>query len=195
MATALIAKNENRQPRIDDAWRFLRPYFDDLNPDQDILIRSGRPAVVMAEDSCTPMALQRAASARPGVITVHPSLFDLTTASGLSLLAHELEHQRQFQQDPRSLHDYAREQRRIEQQNLPPWENKYERPAYEVEADVYEQAMAAGYPPGKHRPLLLSEAAAEGDFGQLSDYQKVLLGFTTASFLVGMGRLIMRAGR
>ena len=69
-------------------------------------------------------------------------------------------HQRQFQEIPDFMEQYDREKRYIESHGLPPWENKFERPAYEFEAQVYRRALGEGLAEGSWVPLLVEKGIA-----------------------------------
>ncbi|MDP2726870.1 MAG: hypothetical protein Q8P59_04955, partial [Dehalococcoidia bacterium] len=53
---------------------------------------------------------------------------------------------------------YIQEERRVRGQ--PPYMNGWEWPAYVVEARVFREALAAGYPAGPHVPLLVLDGLA-----------------------------------
>lgn len=125
---------------------------------EGINISVGMPAMVSSH--CTPMALRRAASSRPGQIVIHRDFFETDTAAGIALIAHEVYHQIQFARNPDLLDFYAEEEARVEALGLPPYENVFEKPAYLFEAQVYREALAQGFPKGTHLPLLIEEGLA-----------------------------------
>jgi hypothetical protein len=79
----------------------------------------------------------------PGVIVLHPEYYDPTTASGQALRAHELYHIGQRQLDPDFAQKFASAAEVTERRGLPPWENPYEKPAYEFEKAVKKHLMEA----------------------------------------------------
>lgn len=159
---AALINDAGPQAALDNAWQFIGPFLPGLDiVNHDIDVRAGMPAFTHPRSRPARGHLVKAASALPGVITIAPQRYNLSTASGIALLAHELVHQEQFQNDPGSLDAYDAEERRVKAAGLPPWANRFEKPAYETEARVYYAALDAGYPPGDHVPLLVSEGMAE----------------------------------
>lgn len=85
-------------------------------------------------------------------LAIHPR--DLRTAAGLALLAHEKVHVNQYATIPNFQDLYT--QMAYQTPAGQPWRNPYEEQAYRVEARVYCQLVAAGYPRGKWVPLGIS---------------------------------------
>lgn len=137
-----------------DALIFLDRFVP--TPSQDVVVRFGRPAY--ARLGCRMVAYIRAGSSSPGEIVLKEEMADLETAGGLALLAHEVTHQCQYSIIPDLDHLYELEEKRVKGQ--PPYQNGFERPAYEKEAEVYWAAIAQGYPPGLHVPLLIQDGRA-----------------------------------
>lgn len=106
---------------------------------------------------------RRVGASVPGNITIHPDFFDLNTASGVALIAHEMYHQWQLQYDQSIFDDYQYEEQRRLSQGLPPWANRFEYPAYVFEAVFYELARRSGLPSGDHQPLLYMPENLAGD--------------------------------
>ena len=81
-----------------------------------------------------------------GLIILHPDHYTAQTASGEALRAHELYHvwQREVYPDFENL--YLAAALETEDAGLDPWENPYEKPAYEFEQQVKEHLIAKGYP-------------------------------------------------
>ena len=77
----------------------------------------------------------------PGLIVLHPDFYTPLTASGEALRAHELFHVDQRRQDPDFAAKFARAADETERRGLPPWENPYEKPAYEFEQAVKKHLM------------------------------------------------------
>mgnify|MGYP001566536987 CR=1 FL=1 len=157
--------------------------------DSPVNIHMGMPAL-RARALCTPYALQRAASSQPGEIILHPSFYEPGTAAGISLLGHEMWHQWQFQQTPDLLDHYAKEESQVKAQGLPPYANKYEGDAYQFEAEVYRAAIAAGYPPGNHVPLLIDVGLASERPGAAILASPFVLAFATGMGIAA-GRIIL----
>lgn len=86
---------------------------------------------------------------------------EVDTAAGLALLVHEAIHSWQAAQfpggGPAFVTAYDREEARRIANRLPVWENRFERPAYCMEADAYVAFRDAGWPPGSWTPLGISE--------------------------------------
>ena len=82
----------------------------------------------------------------PGIIVLHPDFYTPGTATGEALRAHELFHiwQRSFIPDfPERIAELAR---KTEAAGLDPWENPYEKPAYEFEQRVKAYLVTKGLP-------------------------------------------------
>ena len=94
----------------------------------------------------------RAVGATVGeTIYIDPDFADWNTASGLALLAHERLHVEQKRTIPRFEELYAEAQEGVSRGR--PWDNPYERLAYERECAVYYRLIAEGVPPGNWVPL------------------------------------------
>jgi hypothetical protein len=80
-----------------------------------------------------------------GVIVLHPDYYKPRTATGEALRAHELYHvwQRSVYPNFKELFAFAADE--TEKAGLEPWENPYEKPAYEFEQSVKEHLLAKGY--------------------------------------------------
>ena len=81
----------------------------------------------------------------PGLIVLHPNFYKPGTATGEALRAHELYHiwQRSFIPDfPEMFAELAKQ---TEKAGLDPWENPYEKPAYEFEQQVKAYLLSKGY--------------------------------------------------
>ena len=156
-----------------------------LEHEVDIVI--GIPVLVA---SVCMLAYQRSASSEPGIIRVHPNYYDPETASGLALIGHELYHQWQFEEIPELLDLYVVEEARVAANNLPPYANKYEWPAYAYEVDIYRAALAKGYPPGKHRPLLIDDGVFPGLHINGIEHFSIYLG--VATFVLNFLGLIVK---
>lgn len=157
----LVASAKQDSPRevasiLDTAWAISR-FLPGLDLGQ-ISVTQGMPSFhegTRCEVVFTRVdAYRRVGSSVPGEITIDPDFFALQTASGAALLAHEMYHQLQLQQDRNILSLYEVEDQRVQQDNLPPWANTFEYPAYLFEAVYYEIALRNGLPPGDHLPLL-----------------------------------------
>jgi hypothetical protein len=82
----------------------------------------------------------------PGLIVLHPNFYKPGTATGEALRAHELYHiwQRSFIPDfPEMFAELAKQ---TEKAGLDPWENPYEKPAYEFEQQVEAYLLKKGHP-------------------------------------------------
>ena len=141
---------------LQDAQLFLDRFLPPL--ENDVMVRTGIPAFMYAQEGCAICAMAaylRAASSTPGQIILREDLADMDTAGGRALLGHERLHQSQYALIDNLDYLYAREQRRV--RGNPPYLNAYEWPAYEVEANIYRAAIAEGFPPGRHMPLLIQD--------------------------------------
>ena len=115
-----------------------------------VMLVTGRTPASVA--SAVPASLRIVGLSEPGVITLDPQFAeDLSTAAGLSLLAHEMEHQEQFATIP----DFERRYDQVEAMTPRdrPWENIFELPAYQREREVYCGLVAIGYPEGAWVPM------------------------------------------
>ena len=77
----------------------------------------------------------------PGLIVLHPAYYKPLTASGEALRAHELFHVGQREDDPDFAARFARAADETERLGLAPWENPYEKPAYEYELAVRKHLL------------------------------------------------------
>jgi hypothetical protein len=84
-------------------------------------------------------------------IYIDPDFADWNTASGLALLAHERLHVEQKRTIPGFDELYAEAQAGVDPGR--PWDNPYERVAYERECQVYYDLIAEGLPRGSWTPL------------------------------------------
>lgn len=82
----------------------------------------------------------------PGVIVLHPDYYTPRTATGEALRAHELYHVWQREVYPNFEERFLQAALETEQAGLDPWENPFEKPAYEFEVKVKEHLLARGYP-------------------------------------------------
>ena len=67
---------------------------------------------------------------------LHPGFYKPGTATGEALRAHELFHILQRSEDPGFAEKFSKATKQTERAGLEPWENPYERPAYEFEQAV-----------------------------------------------------------
>ena len=81
-----------------------------------------------------------------GVIQLHPDYYTPQTAGGEALRAHELYHVWQREVYPNFEQDFLQAAIDTEKAGLPPWENPFEKPAYEFEAQVRDHLLEQGYP-------------------------------------------------
>lgn len=82
----------------------------------------------------------------PRDIELHPDYYQRCTATGEALRAHEYFHVWQRSVVPDFDQAFTREAIRTENLGLPPWENGFERPAYQFEQQVKERLLERGYP-------------------------------------------------
>jgi len=82
---------------------------------------------------------------KDGVIVLHPDFYTPGTATGEALRAHELYHIWQRSFIPNFPEEFAQLARETEAAGLDPWENPYEKPAYEFEQQVKTYLLARGY--------------------------------------------------
>lgn len=87
-------------------------------------------------------------------VWIDPKFYDVNTASGRALIAHEFHHVEQFKRDPSMLIRYEQ----LAEVAPPdrPWEHPLELPAYEKEREVYCKEVAMGTPKGRWEPLLVA---------------------------------------
>lgn len=98
------------------------------------------------EESATPSALVKIGSnPQPGLIVLHPEFYIPNTATGEALRAHELYHIMQRRSIPDFEQKFVQAALKTEREGLPPWENPYEKPAYEFEQRVKEMLSYQGY--------------------------------------------------
>ncbi len=121
----------------------------------DVEIVRGVPARGPSTFAALPMAggLTRIGSARDGVITIHPEFWAPETAAGIALWAHEFYHQHQIAHVPNFWDRYEAEEITVERLGLDPWDNPFEEPAYQLEAEVYRALVADGWDPGGWVPV------------------------------------------
>ena len=81
-----------------------------------------------------------------GVIVLHPDYYTPGTAGGEALRAHELYHIWQRKTYPNFEQEFARVAAETEQAGKPPWDNPYEKPAYEFEEKVRAHLASKGLP-------------------------------------------------
>ena len=81
----------------------------------------------------------------PGVIVLHPEYYKPGTATGEALRAHELYHIWQRSVIPDFPNQFAQLAKQTEEAVLDPWENPYEKPAYEFEQQVKAYLLSKGY--------------------------------------------------
>jgi len=86
-------------------------------------------------------------------VWIAPEFAKWDTASGLALLAHELVHVLQDQEDPNFARKYDAEARKTPPDK--PWLNHYELASYCQEAAVYKKLVAQGMKPGSWKPLAI----------------------------------------
>jgi hypothetical protein len=96
-------------------------------------------------------ALQTAGMTIGRHIFIDPSFNQPQTAAGIALVAHEIVHVQQGEQDPgfESKYDLAAQDTDPNR----PWENPYEYEAYLKECQVYWDKVREGWPPGGWQPL------------------------------------------
>lgn len=80
--------------------------------------------------------LETAAVSQPGVVYLSPKYAQDGTRGFLALMTHELVHQQQYRTIPGFLSLYQAEQSRVEAGGLPPWANRYEAPAYQLQWQI-----------------------------------------------------------
>ena len=81
-----------------------------------------------------------------GLIVLHPDFYKPGTATGEALRAHELYHIWQRSVIPDFPDKFAQLAKETEAAGLDPWENPYEKPAYEFEQRVKAYLLKQGYP-------------------------------------------------
>ena len=79
------------------------------------------------------------------MIVLHPDFYKPETATGEALRAHELYHVWQRSIDPDFANKFARVADEIEAAGKQPWDNPYEKPAYEFEESVKQYLLRQGY--------------------------------------------------
>ncbi|MDP2665160.1 MAG: DUF4157 domain-containing protein [bacterium] len=84
-------------------------------------------------------------------VIINPKYAFFETASGMALIGHELFHQSQRASIPGF--DQKYEQAAMNTPMSRPWENPFELPAYQVEAEIYNDLVSQGYPAGDWVPL------------------------------------------
>ena len=83
---------------------------------------------------------------KAGLIVLHPNFYKPGTATGEALRAHELYHvwQRSVYPDFENL--FSKFAKETEEAGLEPWDNPYEKPAYEFEQKVKAHLLTQGLP-------------------------------------------------
>ena len=76
---------------------------------------------------------------------MHPDFYHPGTATGEALRAHELYHIWQRSVYPDFANKFATAARVTEESGLEPWENPYEKPAYEFEQQVKAHLLSKGF--------------------------------------------------
>lgn len=174
---------------VQEAARFLQAHGMLPQVDRTVEFNIGIPSHARRRAKTSLLVLERAASSLPGRVTLHPKYSDLDTAAGIALVAHELLHQQQFETIQDFEVEYAAEDQRVRQHGLPPYENLFERPAYELEAEAYLAALDQGYPAGDYTPLLIQDGMASESFTHhLSSGLALGLGIGIAAGLLGLLR-------
>jgi len=77
---------------------------------------------------------------------LHPNFYTPGTATGEALRAHELYHVWQRSTDPDFANKFAETAKAIEDAGQDPWDNPYEKPAYEFEEAVKQHLLNKGLP-------------------------------------------------
>ena len=85
------------------------------------------------------------ANPEPGLIVLHPDFYHPRTATGEALRAHELYHVWQREVYPDFEKRFLEAAQATEDAGLDPWENPFEKPAYEFEEKVKDHLRARGY--------------------------------------------------
>ena len=151
----------------DRARQVLEPLMGPNIPWNDITVHVGRlPQASLVPHALLPrsvMAVTAKGLARALMtvgMTIHREIWlarghdDFESAAGLALLAHELVHVGQFEEDPAFAEKYDVAARQTDP--LRPWENPYEAEAYEEERRIYCRLVADGRPKGRWTPLGVS---------------------------------------
>lgn len=149
------------------ARQVLEPLMGQGIPWDDVTVHVGRlPEASLVPQALLPRAVQAVTAEEPARslmtvgMTIHRDIWlarghdDFESAAGLALLAHELVHVFQFEQDPAFAEKYDAAARRTPRDR--PWENPYEAQAYEEEARIYCRLVAEGHPKGRWTPLGVS---------------------------------------
>lgn len=89
----------------------------------------------------------------PRLIILHPDYYKKGTATGEALRAHELFHVWQRSVVPNFNEAFTKEAIRVERAGLQPWDNGFERPAYQFEQMVKERLLEQGFPDA-YRPSM-----------------------------------------
>lgn len=148
----------------DRARQVLEPLMGPGIPWNDITVHVGRlpqgalaPQALALRPVMAVTAKGLAKSLMTVGMTIHRDIWlaqghqDFESAAGLALLAHELVHVRQGEEDPQFPDKYD-----VAARNTPserPWENPYEAQAYEEERQIYCRLVAEGWPKGRWIPL------------------------------------------
>lgn len=114
-----------------------------------VLVKRGVASVLARPNR----GLRTAAATMGFEVYIDPKFFNMNTASGRALLAHEFHHVEQYKRDPSMLIRYEQ----LAEVASPdrPWEHPMEMPAYEKEREVYCREVALGTPKGNWEPLLV----------------------------------------
>ena len=80
------------------------------------------------------------------MIVLHPDFYKPQTATGEALRAHELYHIWQRSIDPDFANKFARVANETEEAGKQPWDNPYEKPAYEFEESVKQHLLRQWLP-------------------------------------------------
>ena len=149
------------------ARQVLEPLMGQGIPWNDITVHVGRlPQASLAPHALVPRAVMAVSLKEPARslqtvgMTIDREIWlarghdDFDSAAGLALLAHELKHVQQFEEDA----DFAANYDAAAQQTPRdrPWENPYEAQAYEEEQRIYCRLVADGLPRGRWVPLGVS---------------------------------------
>ena len=131
----------------------LRPFFGNLLDRTEIevvrfLALAPAPrSLAIRELGGGPRALVTAAQApERGLILIAREFFNPDTAEGLALIGHELVHQQQFEEMPDFLARYQDAEASRLAEQLPFWQNVFELPAYQRQAEMEQEFQARGYP-------------------------------------------------
>ncbi len=140
----------------------IAPYFQQGVPNADLVVRrieamATAPRAMRSLGGGVMMVTARSGLRTIGLstngqVTLDPDHADLSTAAGIALLAHEEEHQVQYQQYGERF-DALYEQADRSTPRDKPWLNPFELPAYMKERAVYCDKVREGWPKGPWIPL------------------------------------------